>query len=77
MATLDSALILPPQADTEPSVDGRQFKAIREILGLSQQDLANALEVSRWSIIRAEKDGPSRLVETLLRQKFPKETKGK
>jgi DNA-binding XRE family transcriptional regulator len=54
-------------------MSGRKFKAIREAAGLTKNAMARLLEVSRYSIYRAEKDGPSRLVLAKLQLKFPNE----
>jgi transcriptional regulator with XRE-family HTH domain len=76
-------------SDTRREVDGKQLRALRESLGMSQKQLAELLGVQRVTITRAEgteerPSKPSRLLQSLLDQalargvlKIPPESKKK
>ena len=51
---------------TSAPMTAEEFKALRTSLGLSQRELAKILGVVHVTIIRAEKRGPTREVESLL-----------
>jgi DNA-binding XRE family transcriptional regulator len=59
-------LLEPVRFVTSAPMTAEEFKALRTSLGLSQRELAKILGVVHVTIIRAEKRGPTREVESLL-----------
>ena len=39
---------------------GRELRALRNALGLTQEEMGKILDVTRVTIVNAEKDGPSK-----------------
>lgn len=54
------------QADTCGIVTAQQLRQLRISLSLSQKQLADILHVQRVTITRAERRGPSRLLQSLI-----------